>query len=193
MTPPRHLGLRTVLLILTVYHLGIGVASILFPQAVLSFGSWFYDVHFPEVGPHVLYMFKAMGMYAVFTGALLLCALRDPVRLRAVVGVAALLLLLRAATRLGSFETLHAGLDVAWSRNLINVGMLLAQAGVLVWAFLRLRREAGQLELDRTVQAARRDPVLKSRLRAALASGSGSRRLVPVTVRGFDYRATRRD
>jgi hypothetical protein len=189
----HRVGLRVVLAILTLYHLGIGLASLLAPAAVIDFGRWFYDVHFPEAGPHVLYMFKAMGMYAVFTGALLLCALRDPVRLRAVVGVAAGLLLLRAFTRLTAFDTLHAGFDVAWSRNVLNVALLLLQAGVLLWAFLALRAEASEQELERTIKAARRDPGLKTRLRQALASGSGSRRLVPVTVPRFDYRATRRD
>lgn len=192
---PHLLGLRLVLGVLTAYHLLVGVAGIFAPGLVIEFGRWFYDVHFHEAGPHVLYMLKALGIYAVFTGVLLLCALRDPVRLRAVVGVAALLLLLRAGTRLASFDTLHAGLEVAWSRNVINVGMLLVQAGVLGWAFLALRAEARGAMVERTIREARRDPLLKGYLRQALASasGSGSARLVPVRVRGFDARATRRD
>ncbi|MGE0706608.1 MAG: hypothetical protein AB7N76_05660 [Planctomycetota bacterium] len=113
------------------YHLGVGLVSCLAPETTLHFASWFYDVHATAVAPQVVYMLKALGMYALFTGGLLALAMTDPRRFRHVVLAAAALLVMRATTRVLFFPVLHEAFNVEWSRNLVNVGILLVQAGVL--------------------------------------------------------------
>lgn len=114
------------------YHLGIGAVSLLAPETTLHVASLLYDVHASAVAPQVVYMLKALGMYALFTGSLLALALRDPSRYRHVILVCAALLIMRATTRVLFFDVLHEAFGVEWSRNLLNVTLLVLQAGVLV-------------------------------------------------------------
>lgn len=127
----RHV-LRVVLAILCAYHLGIGLVSCLWSEGAIRFSAFFYGTEV-EGGPAFVYMLKALGMYAIFTGILLGFALADPERFRPVIFAAALLLAMRAATRLIFFDTLHAAFGVTAGRNLLNVGLLALQAALLVF------------------------------------------------------------
>ncbi|MBI4575459.1 MAG: hypothetical protein HY722_04255 [Planctomycetes bacterium] len=128
----RDVGLRVVLGVLAVYHLGVGFLSCLSTAQTVRFGRVFYGLKV-EVLPQTAYMLKALGIYALFTGLLLGAALSDPVRLRPVILAAILLLLLRAATRLAFRDTLREAFGVSRGRNLWNAVLMAAQAALLAW------------------------------------------------------------
>lgn len=130
---PRKAVLYAVLGLTCLYHLGIGVVSCLSPETTAQVGAYFYGVHADALSPQFVYMLKALGMYALFTGALLLLALRDPQRYRAVVIACAALLGMRALSRLVFFDALHDAFEVPWTRNLFNIGILTTQACLLLW------------------------------------------------------------
>lgn len=132
MNTPRQLLFGLVLGMTCAYHLGIGVVSLLSPETTLNVAAMLYDVHASAFAPQVVYMLKALGMYALFTGTLLAIALRDPAKYRHIVFVCAALLIMRATTRVLFFDVLHDAFAVEWTRNLVNVTLLVLQAGILV-------------------------------------------------------------
>lgn len=156
------------------YHLGIGLVSLLSPETTLQVAALLYDVHASAVAPQVVYMLKALGMYALFTGSLLALAMRDPSRYRHVILVCAALLVMRATTRILFFDVLHDAFGVEWFRNLINVTLLVLQAGVLVG--LGPSAEESESSPVPAPALARRTP----RPSFADAFASASRRLQPV-------------
>ena len=174
MSSPRHAldpaARRTLLLIVLGitcgYHLGVGVLGWMAPEATLRFGAWFYGLHFDANAAVVVYMLKALGMYALFTGGLLALAISDPYKYRHLVYAIAGLLLLRAVTRVLFYDVLHEAFALAWTQNLVNVTILVAQALVL---WVTVPREAPARK-----RAPRPAPsqALGS-LEAALASASG--------------------
>jgi len=180
MTPRRVIALRAVLAILCAYHLGIGLATTISARATVAFGTRFYGLTVEEVTPTFLVMLKALGMYAVFTGILLALATWRPLRHRAVIGAAILLLTMRAFTRLTFHGALEDAFGLTRGHNLFNVALLLLQAGALAWAMApalqrslaRTEREAGRLAGR---ASARLRPVLVPRRASArfghLASG----------------------
>jgi len=132
MTSYQKVVLRLVLALTCAYHLGIGVASWAAPQATLQFGQAFYGLD-TALLPQIAYMLKALGMYALFTGGLLALALWNPVRYRHVAIACVALLLMRATTRVVCFDLLHEAFAVTWERNLLNVVLLTAQSGAILW------------------------------------------------------------
>lgn len=131
---PRGLVLRAVLVVLAVYHLGIGLSSTLAPNATLEFARSFYGLSVSDSAPQFAYMLKAMGMYALFTGGLVAVALTDPQRHRPIVIAIAVLLFMRAVTRLMFFDVLEQAFALSWSQNLVNVSLMLGKGGLLLWA-----------------------------------------------------------
>lgn len=129
----RKAVLYTVLGITCLYHLGIGVVSCLSPETTLQVGAYFYGVHADGLSPQFVYMLKALGMYALFTGALLVLALREPERFRWIILACVGLLVMRATSRVLFFDALHDAFGISWGRNLINVVVLMSQAGLLLW------------------------------------------------------------
>ncbi|MCA8922899.1 MAG: hypothetical protein KDD82_13880 [Planctomycetes bacterium] len=124
--------LKLSLAVLAAYHLGVGVMTVVFPEASVAFGKRAYGLEV-EFTPQYLYMLKALGMYALFTGTLCAVALRDPLRHRSIVLAAVLLLAMRATTRLVFFDVAHDAFGVTWGRNLLNVGIMTLQASSLWW------------------------------------------------------------
>jgi hypothetical protein len=156
--PPDHdrdlsrlVGLRLVLGVLCLYHLGVGVATVLTPAAVVEYVGGFYGIT-AHADAQFVYMLKALGMYACFTGGLLGVAFMRPYRHRVVVYMVIGLLCMRALTRLACYDVLHEAFGVAWEQNLINVGLLVLQAGVLFWA-IGLATKAAELSHSATRSA----------------------------------------
>lgn len=145
----RGVLLRIVLAILTIYHLGIGVVSVLSADLTARFAKWFYGLD-AEVGPAFVYMLKALGMYAIFTGILSAVCFIDPRRYRAVGIALVVLLVLRCLTRVLAYDTLEAAFGVSWTRNLTNVALMLLWAAVIV---VCLPREATASEPATTTDA----------------------------------------
>lgn len=158
------------------YHLGIGVVSLLAPETTLHVAAMLYDVHASAIAPQVVYMLKALGMYALFTGSLLALALTDPVRYRHVVLVCAGLLIMRATTRVLFFDVLHEAFAVEWGRNLLNVGLLIAQAAVLVGCSPTADEEPSAIALG----PPRLEEALASASRRLRPLASASSRLAPL-------------
>ena len=124
-----------VLIILAVYHAAIGLVSVASAEWTIGFAKRFYGTD-PELIPAVQYMLKMLGAYALFTAAVLILAIRRPAFRRPLALCLALLLSLRIMSRLLFFEYLEAGMGVTWPHNLFNVGLLAAEVGVLLWAYL---------------------------------------------------------
>jgi len=128
----RLLVLKLSLAILAAYHLGVGLMTVIAPEFSASFGKAAYGLEV-EVSAQYLYMLKALGMYALFTGTLCAVALRDPLKHRQIVLAAVLLLSMRAVTRVVFFDVAHEAFGVSWARNLSNVGIMTLQASALWW------------------------------------------------------------
>jgi len=173
MNTPRQLLFGLVLGMTCAYHLGIGVVSLLSPETTLNVAAMLYDVHASAFAPQVVYMLKALGMYALFTGTLLAIALRDPAKYRHIVFVCAALLIMRATTRVLFFDVLHDAFAVEWTRNLINVTLLVLQAGVLVGLCPKTSEEGQAAPAPSFGQ-----PMFETREILA----SASRRLAPVSA-----------
>lgn len=124
-------GLRIVVGVLTVYHLGIGLVSVLSVEQTAAFSAWFYGLELSHE-PRFVYALKALGMYALFTASVLALVLRDPVRFRPIVYCLAGLQTFRALSRLIFFDLLHAGFGVSVAHNLFNVGLLVAEVALLM-------------------------------------------------------------
>ena len=130
--------LRAVLGLLALYHLGIGAVSVLSAEQTAAFAEWFYGLELSGE-PRFLYALKALGMYALFTSAVLGLATWDPVRFRPIVYCLAGLQTMRALTRLFFYDLLSAGFGLAWSHNLFNVGLLALEV-LLLLVFVRRAR-----------------------------------------------------
>jgi hypothetical protein len=130
----RGLVLKSVLIVLAVYHIGIGLCSTLAAGATVSFAASFYGLDLNASAPQFAYMLKAMGMYALFTGGLVVVALTDPKRHRALIVAVAVLLFMRATTRLLFFDVLDQAFALTWGQNLVNVTLLVGKGALLLWA-----------------------------------------------------------
>lgn len=173
MNTPRQLLFGLVLGMTCAYHLGIGVVSLLSPETTLNVAAMLYDVHASAFAPQVVYMLKALGMYALFTGTLLAIALRDPAKYRHIVFVCAALLIMRATTRVVFFDVLNDAFAVEWGRNMINVTLLVIQAGILIGLCPRGAEEPEEAPAPSFAQ-----PLFETRELLA----SASRRLAPVSA-----------
>jgi hypothetical protein len=173
---PKGVTLRVVLLIICVYHLGVGLSSTLAPESTLRFAQSFYGLDVSDSAAQFTYMLKAMGMYALFTGGLLALALRDPKRYRHIVVAAAVLLLMRAVTRLLFFDLLEQAFGLAWQQNLINVTFLVSKGALLLWTSHALEHspEPGPVPQPEPVPLP---------LRTVGLMGSASRRLAAASQR----------
>lgn len=103
-----------VLIILAVYHGGIGLVSLASAEWTMGLAKRFYGADAALV-PAVQYMLKMLGCYALFTASVLVVALRRPALRRALALCLALLLRLRIMSRLLFFEVLEAGMGVTWA------------------------------------------------------------------------------
>lgn len=170
------LALRLVLLVICAYHLGVGVSSTLAPESTLRFAQSFYGLDVQDSAAQFTYMLKAMGMYALFTGGLLALALRDPKRYRHIVVAAAVLLLMRAVTRLLFFDLLEEAFGLTWQQNLVNVSLLVGKGAILLWT-------SHALDSAPVDDAAALDQPVPIPLRAVASLGSASRRLAALSRR----------
>jgi hypothetical protein len=82
--------------------------------------------------PELDYARKPLGLYVMMSGALLLYAIRDPVRYRAVVTWGALLLIARGLQRLVIADELHGLFGIPFARNLVHVVYLCALGAALL-------------------------------------------------------------
>ncbi len=135
----RTVAMKAVLGLLCAYHVCIGLASMASAELTADFAHWFYGTDI-TVDARFVYTLKALGMYALFTGALCGVALTDPARYRPIVWAVIMLQSLRAGTRLVFFDTLHEGLGVSWEHNLVNASLLVAEAAILLWGLGPWRR-----------------------------------------------------
>ena len=145
-SPHKLLTLRVVVGLLALYHLTVGLFCALSPEVMVELGERFYGLHIVGAKTAMfVYMLKALGMYAVFTGGMLTIACYRPLKARSVYALAAVLLLMRAFTRLAFFDLAHEAFQVSWGHNLFNVALLVGQALVLGWGY-RLLAEARGVE-----------------------------------------------
>lgn len=129
-------ALLTVVVVLAVYHLAIGALSLASPPRLARFARSFYGFELALDAQSVA-MLRALGLYALFTGAVLCVALSDLVRYRPLLLCVAGLQLLRAVHRLTQSDALHQGLAVSAARNRFNAALLLLEAAILIaggWA-----------------------------------------------------------
>ena len=107
-SPHKLLTLRVVVGLLALYHLTVGLFCALSPEVMVELGERFYGLHIVGAKTAMfVYMLKALGMYAVFTGGMLTIACYRPLKARSVYALAAVLLLMRAFTRLAFFDLAH--------------------------------------------------------------------------------------
>ena len=130
------LALRAVLALLTTYHVGVGVVSVLSPSAAMRVSSRLYGTTVAGT-PQLRYGVRMLGLYALALGSLLALATSSPAEYRAVIVVAAGLQLARAACRVVLRHELAAGFRVPAKRNYVNASLLVAEAAVLLIALPR--------------------------------------------------------
>jgi len=127
-------ALRTVLLVLALYHLVIGVVSVLSFRATTRLTSAFYGLSVRD-DPQLAYAVRMLGLYALAVGSLLVFAAREPTTHRDVIAVVAGLQLLRAASRIVSGRELESAFALPPRRNAINAALLVVEAAILVLCF----------------------------------------------------------
>ncbi|MFT5432655.1 MAG: hypothetical protein ACI9OJ_003357 [Myxococcota bacterium] len=125
------IGLRAICGVLFAYHLGIGLVSVLDADTTAQFATWFYGTSI-RVDAQFIYVLKALGMYALFTAAVLATIIAAPKRFAPLAYCVAGLQLARACTRLVFFDILNAGLGVDWNHNLFNAVLLIIEAVLLI-------------------------------------------------------------
>jgi hypothetical protein len=125
------LVLQTVLAILALYHLGMGLLSVVSPRAAGKVAGSMYGIAVTE-NPQLRYAMRMLGLYALALGSLLLLATLNPSEFRVVIVVVAGLQLARAACRIILSRELTTAFDVSPGRNAISTVVLLAESVVLI-------------------------------------------------------------
>ena len=124
--------LRIVLVVLAIYHLVAGVAS------VFSFGGarWLARVYGANIEetPQLRYAVRMMGLYAFTVGAVLILAAIEPSKYQPLIYIVAGLQVARAVSRVYFRRELEANLGMPAPRNAIAVGLLVSEAVVLLVA-----------------------------------------------------------
>jgi hypothetical protein len=123
--------LQLVLGLLALYHLGIGLLSVLSQRWTAKVTRGLYDITLDE-NPQFHYAVKMLGLYALTLGFLLSLAAFNPVEHRAVILAVILLQSMRALFRWFYNPLVTTAFQVGTSRNLLHVGILLAEVAVLV-------------------------------------------------------------
>ncbi len=124
-----------VLALLCVYHLVIGALSVGAPHLAARFARGVYGFSL-RLDAQSTSMLRALGLYALFTGAVLGLTLWDVARWRPILLCMAGLQLARAVHRLRAEEVVVDGLGASPSRNRLNAGLLLAEAIILGLGFV---------------------------------------------------------
>ena len=127
-------ALRTLLVLLAIYHLVIGAVSVLSFRATARLTSAFYGLSVRD-DPQLAYAVRMLGFYALAVGSLLVFAAREPATHRDVIAVVAGLQLLRAVSRIVSGRELASAFRLPTRRNAINAALLVAEAVILVLCF----------------------------------------------------------
>ena len=122
--------LRLVLGVLALYHLGIGLASVLSGRLTARVAEAMYGIRV-DASPQVRYAVRMLGLYALALGALLVPAALSPAAHREIIVVVCGLQLARAACRVLLRRELTAAFRVSPRRNALNAALLVAEAAVL--------------------------------------------------------------
>ncbi len=130
------LVLRSVLGILAIYHLGIGIVSVLSPAWTAKVSKGLYAISL-EGTPQFGYALKMLGLYALTIGFLLVLATWRPEEHRAIIVGIILLQSLRAIFRLFFNPVVTGAFAVRTSRNVLNASLLIAEVVALVVCFPR--------------------------------------------------------
>src|SRR4051812_16642359 len=99
------LALRTILVVLAVYHVAIGAVSVFSFAFTARLTSIFYGLRVNR-DPQLAYAVRMLGLYALALGTLLVVAASDPGAHRDVIAVVAGLQLLRGLARIVSARQL---------------------------------------------------------------------------------------
>lgn len=128
--------LRAVLGILAIYHLGIGLLSILSPAWTARVSKGLYAISL-EGTPQFRYALKMLGLYALTIGFLLVLAAWRPEEHREIIVAIILLQSMRALFRLFYNPMVTDAFSVPTSRNVLNASLLLAEVVALLACFPR--------------------------------------------------------
>jgi hypothetical protein len=128
-----HVALHLVLGALALYHLGIGVASLLSFEAVSRIARPLYGLDL-QASVQLRYAVRMLGLYALALGTLLAFAALQPRANRNVILVVAGLQLARALSRVVFRHELASAFHVPLRRNALNAAVLVAEAAVLLVA-----------------------------------------------------------
>lgn len=126
--------LRSVLGILAIYHLGIGLLSVLSPSWTAKVSKGLYAISL-EGTPQFGYALKMLGLYALTIGFLLVLATWRPEEYRGVIVAIILLQSMRAIFRLFFNPVVTDAFSVRTSRNVLNASLLVAEVVALVVCF----------------------------------------------------------
>ena len=127
------LAASAVLLLLAVYHLGMGALSTLAPRGAARLGAALYGVEARET-PQLRYGLRMLGLYALAVGTLCGVAATDPPSHRVVIATVAGLQLARALARIGLEAEVTAAFGVSAARNRLNAALLVTEAAILLVA-----------------------------------------------------------
>ncbi|MCA8920819.1 MAG: hypothetical protein KDD82_03355 [Planctomycetes bacterium] len=128
-----------VLVFLAIYHVATGILCVCFPEYSRDIYAAVYDFN-PKYWDQYRLILKPWGSYAIFTGAVLAFAARDPERYRAVIWCMCGLLLVRCGYRLIFAGEAEAVFRMHRSRNYVNVALMLSYNTVLIpWSVLQYR------------------------------------------------------
>jgi hypothetical protein len=131
---PSVLILRAVLALLAIYHLGIGVLSIISLRLTARVTATLYGLSVVD-DAGLRYAVRMLGLYALSLGTLLLLAVRSPGTHRDIIAVVALLQLARAACRICFRGELAEAFRLPSTRNAFNTALLIGEALVLIACF----------------------------------------------------------
>ncbi|MEZ6189552.1 MAG: hypothetical protein R3F62_31700 [Planctomycetota bacterium] len=137
--PRLRLAAQLVLGFLALYHVLTGILCVCFPEYSKDIYAAVYDFH-PRYWEQYRLILKPWGSYAIFTGAVLTFAARNPDRYRAVVWCMCGLLLIRCSYRTLFAADAHEVFKMDYARNFVNVGLMLSYCAVLIpWSVLQYR------------------------------------------------------
>jgi hypothetical protein len=122
--------LRTVLVVLATYHLGIGVLSVASLRVTARVTARLYGLSVAESAP-LRYAVRMLGLYALALGTLLSLAALAPATHRDVISVVAGLQLARAVCRLLLHNELATAFKLPLRRNVFNAVLLVGEAALL--------------------------------------------------------------
>jgi ABC-type Fe3+-siderophore transport system permease subunit len=127
---------KAVLLLLAVYHVATGVVAIFFPDFSFPFYDALYHADPLDTAQYRLIL-KPWGAYAIFTGAVLFAAWREPRRFRPVIVALVGLLAMRCSYRLAFAADAWVVFGIDAVRNWTNVLLMTSYVVVLApWCLL---------------------------------------------------------